>query len=284
MKVLVIGGAGFIGSNLCEELISKGFQVISIDNYFTGDKKNHVKNVKYIKANSSTIEQLGLTDVRVIYHLGEYSRVEQSLNEIDKVWEMNIIPMKNILNFAVSQKAKLIYAASSTRFYNNNQGEKLTPYTFSKFFNLELIKNFSNWYGLEYAITYFYNVYGPNEISDGKYSTLIAKFIKQYKQKQPLTVVKPGTQKRHFTHVKDIVSGLLLIGERGNGDGYGIGGSDYFSVLDVAKIFKTEIKFLQERKGNRLTSSLNINKTLELGWSQKYTLENYIKEVKSSIN
>ena len=118
----------------------------------------------------------------------------------------------------------------------------------TKFFNLELIKNFSNWYGLEYAITYFYNVYGPNEISDGKYSTLIAKFIKQYKLKEPLTVVKPGTQKRHFTHVNDIVSGLILIGEKGNGDGYGIGGSDYFSVLDVAKIFNTEIKFLQERK------------------------------------
>ena len=284
MNILVIGGAGFVGSNLCKELINKGFDVISIDNYFTGHEKNHVKKVKYIKANSSAIEQLGLIDVRVIYHLGEYSRVEQSLNEIDKVWEMNIVPMKNILNFAVSQKAKLIYAASSTRFYNNNQGEKLTPYTFSKFFNLELIKNFSNWYGLEYAITYFYNVYGPNEISDGKYSTLIAKFIKQYKLKEPLTVVKPGTQKRHFTHVNDIVSGLILIGEKGNGDGYGIGGSDYFSVLDVAKIFNTEIKFLQERKGNRLTSSLNINKTLELGWSQKFSLKDYINEIKSSIN
>ena len=284
MKVVVIGGAGFIGSNLCKGLLDRGFNVISIDNYFTGHEKNHISGVKYINSCSSKIHLLGLKDIDQIYHLGEYSRVEQSLNEFDKVWDMNISPLYNILNFAILENAKLIYAASSTKFYNDNQGQKLTPYTFSKYFNLELIKNFSNWYGLKYAITYFYNVYGPNEISEGKYATIIAKFINQYLSKKSLTVVKPGTQKRHFTHVDDIVAGLILVGEKGDGDGFGIGGSDYYSILEVAKMFERDIEFLPEREGNRLTSTLNIEKTKSLGWSQKKSLSEYIMKMKNTNN
>ena len=283
MKTLIIGGAGFIGSNLCKALKEKDHELISIDNYFTGKKDNHIDGVQYIDSYSKDINNLGLEKIDLIYHLGEYSRVEESIREFDKVWQMNFNPMSHILNFAKTQNAKLIYAASSTRFYNDNNGEKLTPYTFSKYFNLELIKNYSDWYGLKYAITYFYNVYGPNEISEGKYSTLIAKFTSQFKKRIPLTVVKPGTQRRHFTHVKDIVSGLVLVGEIGNGDGYAIGGDDYFSIDEVAKKFTNKIEYIPERKGNRMDSTLNIQKIKELGWVQKEKLDDYITQIKKSI-
>lgn len=278
-KVLVTGGAGFIGSHLCETLYNSGFyDVFSLDNYFTGSKNNHIKGVNYIKGNSSNIDKLIDFEPDYIYHLGEYSRVEQSFDDIELVWKSNKDGIFAILEFARKKKAKLIYAGSSTKYGDGGLGRSQSPYAWSKATNTELVKNYGNWFGIKYAITYFYNVYGPREISHGKYATLIALFKEKVRKNEPLTVVRPGTQKRNFTHVNDIVRGLIAVGEHGSGDEYGIGSPEKLSVIEVANLFKSDIVFLPEREGNRLDADLMDLKIKELGWEVEMKLEDYIDE------
>lgn len=278
-KVLVTGGAGFIGSHLCESLYNSGvYEVYSLDNYFTGSKNNHIKGVNYIKGSSSDIDKLIDFKPDYIYHLGEYSRVEQSFDDIELVWRFNKDGIFAILEFSRKTKAKLIYAGSSTKYGDGGLGRSQSPYAWSKATNTELVKNYGNWFGIKYAITYFYNVYGPREISDGKYATLIALFKEKVRKNEPLTVVRPGTQKRNFTHVNDIVRGLIVVGEKGLGDGYGIGSPEKLSVIEVANLFKSEIVFLPEREGNRLDADLKDFKIKELGWEVEIKLTDYIDE------
>ena len=277
--ILVIGGAGFIGSNLCERLLIEGtHKVVVLDNYFTGSISNHIKGVQYIKGNSSEIANLIKFSPEFIYHLGEYSRVEQSFEDKKLVWEYNSKSIFDVLDFAISNDSKLIYAGSSTKFTKEISGKGLSPYSWSKATNTELIINYGNWYNLNYAIVYFYNVYGPNEISTGKYATLIGIYKQAVLEKKPLKVVLPGNQLRNFTHVSDIVDGLLLVGKNGAGDNYGIGSQDSYSILQIAHLFKSEIVFLAERKGNRMGSELVTSKTKALGWNAKMSLENYINQ------
>lgn len=277
--ILVIGGAGFIGSNLCERLLIEGtHKVVVLDNYFTGSISNHIKGVQYIKGNSSEIANLIKFSPEFIYHLGEYSRVEQSFEDKKLVWEYNSKSIFDVLDFAISNDSKLIYAGSSTKFTKEISGKGLSPYSWSKATNTELIINYGNWYNLNYAIVYFYNVYGPNEINTGKYATLIGIYKQAVKEKKPLKVVLPGNQLRNFTHVSDIVDGLLLVGKNGVGDNYGIGSQDSYSILQIARLFKSEIVFLAERKGNRMGSELVTSKTKALGWNAKMSLENYINQ------
>jgi len=253
MKVLVTGGAGFIGSHLCDRLAQDGSRVTSLDNYSTGSKDNHVNGVTYINGETKNIDSLVTFAPDVIYHLGEYSRVEQSFIDVEKVWSSNKDGIFAVLQFCRKTKAKIIYAGSSTKFGDGGMGRFQSPYAWTKASNTELVENYGNWYGINYAITYFYNVYGGREISIGKYATLIALFVEKYKSNKPLTVVSPGTQLRNFTHIDDIVSGLTIVGKKGVGDNYGIGCSKAFSILDIAKMFKTEIKMIPERRGNRMT-------------------------------
>lgn len=276
--VLVTGGAGFIGSHLCEALYNLGnYEVFSLDNYFTGSEDNHIKGVTYIKGNSSDIDSLIDFTPEYIYHLGEYSRVEQSFEDIELVWKFNKDGIFAVLEFCRKTKAKLIYAGSSTKFGDGGLGRSQSPYAWSKATNTELVKNYGNWYGLKYAITYFYNVYGPREISQGKYATLIALFKEKVKNDEPLTVVAPGTQKRNFTHVDDIIKGITLVGEKGEGDDYGIGSPESFSILEIANLFKgAKIKMLPERPGNRMSADVIIEKTKSLGWSPKWSIKEYI--------
>jgi UDP-glucose 4-epimerase len=291
-KILVTGGAGFVGSHLCERLLKEGNEVYSLDNYFTGSEKNHIKGVEYIRGNTKDIFELINFNPDIIYHLGEYSRVEQSFEDMDIVYEYNKIGTFKVLEFVRHIGAKLIYAGSSTKFGDGGIARNTSPYAWTKASNTELVINYGNWYNINYAITYFYNVYGPREISNGKYATLIALFKEKMKKNEPLTIVSPGTQKRNFTHIEDIVNGLILVGRDGYGDEFGIGSDEAFSIIEVAEIFlgmdkdeaiqKGKIIMLPERRGNRMSAEVITDKTKFLGWQPEKTLKSYIKECKEN--
>ena len=281
--ILITGGAGFIGSHLCEALLKKGNKVISLDNYFTGKKENHIKGVKYIKGHTKDIEKLIKEKIDIIFHLGEYSRVLSSFEDVEKVWDFNIFGTMGVLEFARKNKIRLIYAGSSTKFGEFDDFEEAmnkTPYSWSKARNTELVKNYGKWFGLDYATTYFYNVFGKREIQDGKYATLIGIFIRKFKNNEPLTVNSPGTQRRLFTHVKDIVSGLLRVAESGKGDGYCIGSDYEYSVLEIAKMFGGKIIMKPSKKGDRKFSHIDSSKTRALGWAPKYDVSDFIAQTK----
>ena len=279
MKVLVTGGAGFIGSHLCEKLVQYGNEVTSLDNYSTGSKKNHIDKVYYIRGETVNIDKLITFSPDIVYHLGEYSRVEQSFDDIEKVWSSNKDGIFAVLQFCRKNNSRLIYAGSSTKFGDGGMGRGQSPYAWTKASNTELVENYGDWFDIDYAITYFYNVYGGREISTGKYATLIAIFIEKYKKGEPLTVVSPGTQLRNFTHIDDIISGLIVVGEKGKGDNYGIGCSKSYSILEIAEAFGSEIKMLPERKGNRLSAEVVCGKTRDLGWNETKSIMTYINNV-----
>ena len=277
-KILVTGGAGFVGSHLCERLIKDtNNKVYSLDNYFTGSEANHVPNVTYIKGDTSDIASLVNFAPDMVYHLGEYSRVEQSFDDIEKVWSYNKDGIFAVLQFVRKAGCKILYAGSSTKFGDGGLGRRASPYAWTKATNTELVMNYGNWFNVPYVITYFYNVYGEREIQTGKYATLVALFKEKIKNKEKLTIVSPGTQKRNFTHIDDIIDGLVLVGENGYGDEFGIGSPEAFTVLEVAELFGGEIQMLPERKGNRMTADVMIDKTKALGWSPKRNLADYIK-------
>lgn len=279
---VVTGGAGFIGSHLCEWLLKLGYRVISLDNYFTGTIENHIDGVEYRVGHTKDIETLIPETPDVVYHLGEYSRVEISFEEPHVVWDLNTVGTAAVLEFCRKRGCKIIYAGSSTKFGDGGLGRTQSPYAWSKASNTELVKNYGEWFGLPYAITYFYNVYGPRERS-GRYGTLIKIFEDKVRNGELLTVNAPGTQKRNFTHVHDIVRGLVLVGETGEGDDYGIGHAQAFSVLEVAQMFDGEIVMLPERQGNRMEASLDTTKMRELGWEPKHTLKDHIAAIKASF-
>ena len=283
--ILVTGGAGFIGSHLIEELVKgENNNVISLDSYFTGNEKNHIAGARYIKGETKDIESLITEIPDIIYHLGEYSRVLTSFDDIDLVWRLNKEGTFKVLEFCRKNNVRLIYAGSSTKFGefdDAEDGENQSPYAYFKATNTNLVNNYGKWFGLNYAITYFYNVYGEREIKEGKYATLIGIFSRKFKNKESLTVVSPGTQKRAFTYVGDIVRGLILVGEKGSGDGHCIGSEDNYSVLEIAEMFGGEIEMLPSKKGDRNFSKIDLSKMRELGWSAKYHIKDYIEKIKN---
>ncbi len=280
--VLVTGGAGFVGSHLCARLAADGYTVISLDNYFTGSIDNHVVGVEYRTGHTKDIHSLVPESPDMVFHLGEYARTEKSFEDIETVWDLNKTGTFAVLEFCRERKCKLIYAGSSTKFADNGEGRDQSPYAWSKATNTELVQNYGTWFGLEFVITYFYNVYGPREMS-GPYGTLIRIFSELYRNGQPLTVVSPGDQTRNFTHVHDIINGLVLAGEKGQGDGYGIGADTSYSVLDVANMFGTEVLMLPPRAGNRLTSGVDNVQVKALGWTPQNNLPDWIASVKQSL-
>ena len=287
------GGAGFVGSRLCARLVREGYLVISLDNYFTGSKENHVEGVEYREGHTKDIALHVPEKLDLIYHLGEYSRVEQSLQEPDLVWDLNAAGTFAVLEFwrarnLSSNVCKLVYAGSSTKFSDGGLGRNLSPYTWTKATNTELVKNYGAWYDLPYAITYFYSVYGPGEIPFGPYSTLISIFKQEAKNGHPLSVVSPGTQVRNFTHVDDTIEALVLVGAYGEGDEYGISAQESYSILEVAKMFLAgqvgkDIIMLPERAGNRMTGTADTSKIRALGWRQEHRLDEYIREFTESL-
>ena len=282
-KILVTGGAGFVGSHLCERLAKDlNNDVYSLDNYFTGTEENHVDNVTYIRGSTVDISKLITFKPDMIYHLGEYSRVEQSFEDISKVWEYNKDGIIAVLEFVRNVGCKILYAGSSTKFGDDGCGRSASPYAWSKSSNTELVKNYGTWFDVPYAITYFYNVYGKREISGGKYATLIGLFSQKMKQNESLTVVSPGTQNRNFTHIDDIIDGLILVGDNGFGDEFGIGSPESYNILEVAELFGGNIEMLPKRDGNRMTADVITKNTESLGWKPKRHLSDYINKLKSN--
>jgi len=282
--ILVTGGAGFIGSNLCEQLAKdSGNEIYSLDNYSTGSRDNHVSGVTYVEGETSDIDRLIDFKPDYIYHLGEYSRVEQSFDDIEKVWRYNKDGIFSVLQFCRKSGAKIIYAGSSTKFGDGGLGRSQSPYAWTKASNTELVENYGEWFNVPFAIVYFYNVYGNREIASGKYATLIALFKEKVINGEPLTIVSPGSQKRNFTHIDDIIDGLVLVGENGFGDEFGIGSAESYTIIEIAKLFGGEIKMLPERRGNRMVADVVTSKTEALGWKAERSVEDYIKEFKEQL-
>lgn len=281
MNILVTGGAGFIGKKLLQRLVTQGHTVYSVDRKHVQEQER-VVGVKYIKCHTKDIFNIG-EDVDVLYHMGEYSRISTSFGDIEEVWQSNIEGTFRVIEYCRYNNIKLIYAASSSKFGHDGQDENLSPYAWTKSKNVELIKNYGTWFDLEYSIAYFYNVYGPGHITTGKYSTVIGIFEDQFRAGKPLTVVLPGTQRRFFTHVDDIISGLTCLIDKGHGEEFCFGDvNSNYSVVEVAKMFSNNIEYIDEKKGDRIGSPLDTSNSRDiLGWEAKYNLKDYIKDIKN---
>jgi UDP-glucose 4-epimerase len=282
--LVVTGGAGFIGSNLIEELIKfKKYKIISIDNYSSGKILNQIKNsrVKYLRGDTKNTESLlkiYKNNIHTIFHFGEFSRIFQSFKKINECFSSNIEGSSNLFNFALKNKIKLIYSATSANLGNKGKDMNLSPYAFSKARNLELLVNLKKWFNFKYEIIYFYNVYGPKQICKGDMATVVGIFEEHFKNKKKLPVVKPGTQTRRFTHVYDTVKACIYAWRKNNSKHYSIASNERYSILELVKLFKTKLKYLPQRKGERFASALTKmnfnNKIIRL--STKIKLKDYI--------
>ena len=261
--IVVTGGCGFVGYNLIKYLIKKtNFNIISLDDYSSGSKKNHIKNkkVKYLKGHTKDINKLlnrYQANINSIFHFGEFSRIYQSFLQMNKCIQSNSIGSNAVFNFCLKNKIKLIYSATSASLGNNGKDKNLSPYAFTKTKNLELLENLKKWFNFKYEVIFFYNVYGPGQIEEGNMSTVIGIFENQYLKKKPLTVVKPGTQSRRFTHIDDTVEICFKAWKANKCRFYSISNKKSFTILEVAKMFKSKIRFLPVREGERYASALS---------------------------
>tara|TARA_Y100000996_G_scaffold411910_1_gene396947 strand:+ start:382 stop:1263 length:882 start_codon:yes stop_codon:yes gene_type:complete len=260
--IVITGGAGFVGSNLISLLVKKTkFKIISIDNYSTGNKKNHIKNVRvqYIKGDTSQISKIlknCKNKIKSIFHFGEFSRIYQSFLKMDECINSNSIGSHAVFNFCLTNRVKLIYSATSASIGNKGRDKNLSPYAFTKAKNLEMLENLKKWFSFKYEIIYFYNVYGPKQINEGSMATVIGIFEQQFKKNKPLTIVKPGTQSRRFTHITDTVEACYYAWKKNKCRHYSISNKKSYTILEVAKMFNTKIKYLPSRPGERYASAL----------------------------
>ena len=283
-KILVTGGAGFVGSNLIKLFLNKtNYKIVSIDNYTSGNKLNHIENsrVKYIKGNTSNISKLikNPNQIKTVFHFGEFARIYQSFLKMNSCIESNSIGSNAVFNFCLKNNIKLVYSATSASLGNKGKDKNLSPYAFTKAKNLELLENLKKWFNFKYEVIYFYNVYGPHQICKGEMSTVIGIFEEHYKKRKSLPVVKPGTQTRRFTHIKDTVEVCYIAWKKNLCRHYSITSKKSYSILEVAKMFDSKIKFLPKRPGERYASALTkINLTNKIyKYYGKIMLKDYIK-------
>ena len=259
-KIVITGGAGFVGTNLIRLLLEKTkYKLISIDNYSSSSRKNHIKSsrVKYIKAHTKNISSvLNPKQIHSIFHFGEFARIYQSFLQMDKCIESNSIGTNAVLNFCLKNKIKLVYSATSASLGNKGNDKNLSPYAFTKSKNLELLENLRKWFNFKFEVIYFYNVYGPGHIKVGDMATVVGIFEDQYEKNKPLTVVKPGTQTRRFTHIDDTINTCVEAWRKNKCDHYSISQKKSYSINDLAKMFKTKIIYLKPRLGERYASAL----------------------------
>ena len=288
--IVVTGGAGFVGSNLIRELLkSKKYRIISLDDYSSGTKKNHVKNsnVNYIKSHTKNINKVlkrYRKNIKTIFHFGEFARIHQSFNNLGKCFQSNLGGTLEVFRFCLKNNIKLIYSATSASLGNGGNDKNLSPYAFSKAKNLELLDNFKSWFGLKYEVIYFYNVYGPNQIYKGEMATVIGIFEDQIKNNKPLTIVRPGSQKRRFTHINDTIEVCLEAWKKNANRHYSIASNKSYSIIQVAKMFGGKIVYIPERKGERYESAI-INKNISYKVYRrvgKIQLKTYIKNLKNN--
>jgi UDP-glucose 4-epimerase len=285
--IIVTGGAGFVGSNLIELLLKKTKKkIISIDNYSSGFKRNHIKNsrIKYLKAETANLDKVlskYKNYIDSLFHFAEFSRIYQSFKNFDKCFESNSQGTQIVFKFCLDNKIKLIYSATSASLGNKGQDKNLSPYAFTKSKNLELLENLKKWFNFKFEVVYFYNVYGPRQIRSGEMATVIGIFEDQYKNNKPLTVVKPGTQTRRFTHINDTVNVCYKAWIKNGCAHYSISNKNFYSIKEVAKMFNRKIRLLKARPGERFASALtNISQNSKI--IKKYGkihLKDYITSV-----
>jgi UDP-glucose 4-epimerase len=288
--LVVTGGAGFIGSNLIFKLLKfKKFKIISFDNYSSGSSLNHVKNkrVKYLKGHTKNIEiflKSYVGKIHSIFHFGEFPRIYQSFKKVNECFSSNIEGSSNVFNFALKNKIRLIYSATSASLGNKGKDMNLSPYAFSKAKNLELLENLKKWFKFRYEVVYFYNVYGEKQICEGNMATVVGIFEDHFKRGKKLPVVKPGTQVRRFTHVQDTVKACIFAWKKNKSKHYSIASKQSYSIIDLAKLFNKRIRYLPKREGERFASALNKmnlnNKIIRL--SAKISLKNYVRNFLSN--
>ena len=285
--IIVTGGAGFVGSNLINILLKKTkFRLISIDNYSSGSKKNHIKRsrVKYINADTKDISKIlkpYKKDINSIFHFGEFSRIYQSFLKMKECINSNTIGSHEVFNFCLSNKIKLIYSATSASIGNKGNDKNLSPYAFTKAKNLELLENLKKWFNFKFEIVYFYNVYGPGQIKTGSMATVIGIFEDQFRKKIPLTVVRPGSQSRRFTHINDTIEACYYAWKKNECKHYSISNRKSYTIIEVAKLFNTKIKLLPSRKGERYASaltSMNLSNKVNKMFG-KINLKDYIANI-----
>ena len=262
-KIIVItGGSGFVGSNMILLLLNKTkYNIISIDNYSSGSVKNHIndKRIKYIKSDTKNIAKTlnkYKDKIHSLFHFGEFARIYQSFLKMNECINSNSVGSNEVFNFCLKNRIKLIYSATSATVGNNGNDKNLSPYAFTKAKNLEMLENLKTWFNFKFEVIYFYNVYGPKQIGLGNMATVIGIFEDQYKKNVPLTVVKPGTQTRRFTHINDTVETCYYAWKQNKSRHYSISNKKSFSVLEVAKMYSHKIKLLPPRRGERYASAL----------------------------
>ncbi len=279
--ILVTGGAGHVGSSIIEQLLQDDStnKIISLDNYFTGKGLNHIDGAEYRKGHTKDIDDLVPETPDIVFHLGEYARIAPSFDDIELVYDMNILGTFAVVEFCRKRGVgKLVYAASSTKFAIEGDGRHQSPYGFAKATNVDLVNNYGRWYNLPYAICYFYNAFGPRENDEHTYGTLIAKFEHAYLNGETLKVVKPGTQKRNFTYVGDLARGMILTAEKGHGDGYTLSNKKAFSVLEIANAFGGRVELIDGNPGRAESGSAPNKARDELGWETTVDIMDYIRD------
>lgn len=283
MKILVTGGLGFVGTNLVKKLIQNNYDITVIDNLSAGKIENKIDGVKYLIMHTKEISN-DFEKFDLVFHLGEYSKVAPSFLEINDVFDLNIIGSFAVLEYCRHNNIPIVYSASSTRLAS--EGEDHSPYAFFKSTIVKLLKNYSDWYNLRYSICYFYNAYGPyHDTCNNGWETVVSIFEKQLKLNQPLTICGDGNQRRDFTYVGDIVEGLILASKKLKNDEYQLGSGKDYSILEVAKMFGGEIKFIDARPGDRKSSLANTEETKQkLNWYPKMNLESWIKNITLTKN
>ena len=287
--IVITGGAGFVGTNLISFLLKNTkYKILSIDNYSSGLKINHIKNkkVKYIKGNTKNISTLlssKKNKINAIFHFGEFSRIYQSFLKMGECIDSNTVGSHAVFNFCLNNKIKLIYSATSASLGNKGRDKDLSPYAFTKSINLELLENLKRWFKMKYEIIYFYNVYGPKQISKGSMATVIGIFENAYKNKKPLPVVRPGTQSRKFTHISDTVKVCYDAWKKNKCRHYSISSKKDYSILEVAKLFGSKINLLPARGGERYASALtNMNLSNKVFKNfGRISLKTYIEKFKN---
>lgn len=287
MRVLVTGGVGFVGSNLIEKLHQQKHEVISVDNYSTGKKENEHSFCEYhnVDLQEHPLEYVKMEKPDIIYHLAAKARILPSIQNPLHTMKNNVNSMIHVLDYARSKNVPVVYAGSSSvvgDIYSN-------PYTLSKFYGEELCKMYPEVYDTPISICRFYNVYGKYQLTEGAYCTLIGIFERLYNSNQPLTITGDGEQRRDFTHVDDIVDGLIKCGRSllipnefhasVDGETFELGRGENYSVNQIAKAFGDyPTKYIEERPGE-MRHTLNTDKKAYtmLGWNPKGDVIDYIK-------